>query len=159
MVQFLSIIFFSWISSIFVGFFKSSRFFVSPCTKCCKTSWSCFVTEREHDRRQKRTDVSSSKGIAGSLTSGLRWEQPKKHIPADVFRTACCISNEVRQCTGVTFEWNWKSACAASNWSRDISQTPVVTSRASEGRAFLWGDNWLSLRNRRYLVSYYVPGA
>ena len=30
MVQFLSIIFFlSWISSIFVGFFKSSRFFVS----------------------------------------------------------------------------------------------------------------------------------
>ena len=26
MVQFLSIIFFSWISSIFVGFFKSSRF-------------------------------------------------------------------------------------------------------------------------------------
>ena len=32
MVQFLSIIFFSWISSIFVGFFKSSRFFVSPCT-------------------------------------------------------------------------------------------------------------------------------
>ena len=31
MVQFLSIIFFSWISSIFVGFFKSSRFFVSPC--------------------------------------------------------------------------------------------------------------------------------
>ena len=29
MVQFLSINFFSWISSIFVGFFKSSRFFVS----------------------------------------------------------------------------------------------------------------------------------
>ena len=32
MFQFLSIIFFSWISSIFVGFFKSSRFFVSSCT-------------------------------------------------------------------------------------------------------------------------------
>ena len=31
MVQFLSIIFFSWISSIFVGVFKSSRFFVSLC--------------------------------------------------------------------------------------------------------------------------------
>ena len=31
MVQFLSINFFSWISSIFVGFFKSSCFFVSPC--------------------------------------------------------------------------------------------------------------------------------
>ena len=31
MVQFLSINFFSWISSIFVGFFVSSRFFVSPC--------------------------------------------------------------------------------------------------------------------------------
>ena len=34
MVQLLSIKFFCWISSIFVGFFKSSRFFVSPCTKC-----------------------------------------------------------------------------------------------------------------------------
>ena len=32
MVQFLSILFFSWISSIFVGFFESSRFFVSSCT-------------------------------------------------------------------------------------------------------------------------------
>ena len=31
MVQFRTIIFFSWISSIFVGVFKSSRFFVSPC--------------------------------------------------------------------------------------------------------------------------------
>ena len=31
MVQFLSINFFFWISSIFVGFFKSSRFFVSFC--------------------------------------------------------------------------------------------------------------------------------
>ena len=31
MVQFLSINFFPWISSIFVGFFKSSSFFVSPC--------------------------------------------------------------------------------------------------------------------------------
>ena len=32
MVQFLSINFFSWISSIFVGVFKISRFFVSFCT-------------------------------------------------------------------------------------------------------------------------------
>ena len=31
MVQFLSINFFSWISSIFVGFLKSPRFFVSSC--------------------------------------------------------------------------------------------------------------------------------
>ena len=30
MVQFLSINFFSWISSIFVGFFKSSRFLCDP---------------------------------------------------------------------------------------------------------------------------------
>ena len=33
MVKFLSINFFSWISSIFVGFFKSSSFFVSLCIK------------------------------------------------------------------------------------------------------------------------------
>ena len=31
MVQFLSVKFFVWISSIFVGFFKSSPFFVSLC--------------------------------------------------------------------------------------------------------------------------------
>ena len=41
MVQFLSINFFSWISSIFVGFFKRFRFFVSPCyilKNCTHTS-------------------------------------------------------------------------------------------------------------------------
>ena len=32
MVQFLSINIFSWISSIFVGFFKSSHFYVSHCS-------------------------------------------------------------------------------------------------------------------------------
>ena len=32
MVQFLSINLFSWISSIFVGFFQKFPFFVSPCT-------------------------------------------------------------------------------------------------------------------------------
>ena len=43
MVQFLSINFFSWISSIFVGFFKSSRFFVSPCTKINKRKICCIL--------------------------------------------------------------------------------------------------------------------
>ena len=40
MVQFLSINFFSWIFSIFVGFFKSSRFFVSPCISTCFAQFS-----------------------------------------------------------------------------------------------------------------------
>jgi len=42
MVQFLSINFFSWISSIFIGFFKSSRFFVSLCTypETCLNLWA-----------------------------------------------------------------------------------------------------------------------
>ena len=43
MVQFLSIHFFPWISSIFVGFFKSSRFFVSSyitnIAKCATDDW------------------------------------------------------------------------------------------------------------------------
>ena len=34
-IQFLPINFFSWFSSIFVGFFQSSRFFVSPCMYVC----------------------------------------------------------------------------------------------------------------------------
>ena len=37
MVQFLSINYFSWISSVFVGFFKSSRFFVSLCRTVHRT--------------------------------------------------------------------------------------------------------------------------
>ena len=45
MVQFLSINFFSWISSIFVGFFKSSRFFVSLCT-----SWLALWILNTHNR-------------------------------------------------------------------------------------------------------------
>ena len=61
MVQFLSIIFFSWISSIFVGFFKSSLFLCHPvhrnfelfvCTavcSCCDCTEALAVgtTERE----------------------------------------------------------------------------------------------------------------
>ena len=44
MVQFLSI-FFSWISSIFVGVFKSSRFFVSSCiTEYSVRTVSIFLT-------------------------------------------------------------------------------------------------------------------
>jgi len=39
MVQFLSINFCSWISSIFVGFFKSSRCFVSLCTMSSTIQW------------------------------------------------------------------------------------------------------------------------
>ena len=35
MVQFLSINYFSWISAILVGVFKSSRFLVSSCIKSC----------------------------------------------------------------------------------------------------------------------------
>ena len=42
MVQFLSINFFSLISSIFVGFFKSSRFFVLPCTILKKSVTTTF---------------------------------------------------------------------------------------------------------------------
>ena len=39
MVQFLSIKFFSWISSIFVGFFKSSRFLCHPVERNVETKW------------------------------------------------------------------------------------------------------------------------
>ena len=40
MVQFLSIKLFCWISSIFVGFFKSSRFFCVSLYKCLRR---CYV--------------------------------------------------------------------------------------------------------------------
>ena len=49
MVRFLSINFFSWISSIFVGFFKGSHFYVSPCRwlsgmQCCTLFNSVCIT-------------------------------------------------------------------------------------------------------------------
>jgi len=43
MVQFLSIIFCCWISSIFVEFFKSSRFFVSHCTSLTKLYFMVYI--------------------------------------------------------------------------------------------------------------------
>ena len=45
MVQFLSIIFFSWISSIFVGFFKSSIFLCHP-VFCCFSHSGCMANHR-----------------------------------------------------------------------------------------------------------------
>ena len=41
-----SINFFSWISSIFVGFFKSSRFFVSLCIMFTKADLPCSLYDR-----------------------------------------------------------------------------------------------------------------
>ena len=45
MVHFLSINFCCWISSIFVGFFKSSRYFVSLCTCNLKNKDGVIRTE------------------------------------------------------------------------------------------------------------------
>ena len=89
MVQFLSIIFFSWISWIFVGFFKSSRFFVSLCTwkylpvrfqtSCLNrvSIWpasiitnSCTSADPVAARSKAWVCVPSLAGIAGSNTTG-----------------------------------------------------------------------------------------
>ena len=48
MVQFLSINFFCWISSIFFFFFKSSRFFGSPCTWIENKRSHLFKWEKYH---------------------------------------------------------------------------------------------------------------
>ena len=48
MVQFLSIKFFSWISSIFVGVFKSSRLFVSLCICHSDSMTACQQAASEH---------------------------------------------------------------------------------------------------------------
>ena len=58
MVQFLSINFFSWISSIFVGFFKSSRSFVSSCI-----THFPFSEERGNKKYRRRYIADRSKHI------------------------------------------------------------------------------------------------
>ena len=50
MVQFLSIIFLAWISSIFVGFFKSSHFFVSPCIRHARMHMTSFSAQSRPKR-------------------------------------------------------------------------------------------------------------
>ena len=51
MVQFLSINFYSWISSIFVGFFKSSLF-VCVCVTLCKYAWFGFMWNSDISARK-----------------------------------------------------------------------------------------------------------
>ena len=65
MVQILSINFFSWISSIFVGFFKSSLFFVSPCRRKgrLKGTWRGTI---EDEIRSTGRSWNEVKGIAGN---------------------------------------------------------------------------------------------
>jgi len=66
MVQFLSIIFFSWISSIFVGFFKSSRiFFVSLCIGRAK--FSLRTRNWKSLRQNKQVPLRQSKGSKFSV--------------------------------------------------------------------------------------------
>ena len=65
--------FFSWISSIFVGFFKTSRLFVSPCTKMhgqqnIKINRLVLITEAESVYSAVRTE-SYVKQICFFLTA------------------------------------------------------------------------------------------
>ena len=58
MVQFLSIIFFSWISSIFVGFFKSPRFF------CAILYMNLYPNLQTHNKTEVQTHSYSSDKVA-----------------------------------------------------------------------------------------------
>ena len=62
MVQFLSINFFSWISSIFVGFFKSSRFLCHPVLLLRFAHWASdwVLNERERESERQRAFQESS---------------------------------------------------------------------------------------------------
>jgi len=82
MVQFLSIKFFCRISSIFVGFFKSSRFFASPLiypTRCNVTQFilsgncsTCFGWYH-HPSSGVQTTVSTASGICYNVTAICRY--------------------------------------------------------------------------------------
>jgi hypothetical protein len=80
MVQFMSINYFSWISSIFVGFFKSSRFFVSLCIY--NFSVVSLGGKCTHGRyRNKRTEIlfgwTLKTGWRG-VRSGWKWNHAKQ---------------------------------------------------------------------------------
>ena len=62
MVQFLSIIFFSWISSIFVGFFKISLF--------CVTLYYLFILCALEDPRRDRFQELGSFSVSPDWTAG-----------------------------------------------------------------------------------------
>ena len=77
MVQFLSINFFSWISSIFVGFFKSSRFFVLLCiyALCCGRTRPChgFLLFKPGYKTHRTISLESDAvGCSGDMKDDLR---------------------------------------------------------------------------------------
>ena len=73
MVQFLSIIFFSWISSIFVGFIKSSLFF-------CVTPYKRNVEERLGTHSYCRDATSISYSVCVSVGSVIKHEKRMRRI-------------------------------------------------------------------------------
>ena len=66
MVQFLSIKFFCWISSIFVRVFKSSCFFVSPCI--CTFLWEQLTTVQEIPVPRTETSFVSLSSVFGGVS-------------------------------------------------------------------------------------------
>ena len=72
MVQFLSINFFSWISSIFVGFFKSSRFF-------CVTLYNT-ITQTNYNTMSIFTTLFQYLKIHNNLTENCQRYVLPKHV-------------------------------------------------------------------------------
>ena len=133
MVQFLSINFFSWISSIFVGFFKSSHFFVSPCTTCISTrdTWhkssTIYITLHLHHyhiqfNAEYGTFLFCACAICASLPSILSNSLP----PPFSVRVAQLMLNS----SGITYivkyiAWNYQRA----KFPTHAAESPLKASR------------------------------
>jgi len=95
MVQFLSINFFSWISSIFVGFFKSSHFFVSPCTSNKMQRYAVYLFletalhvsgSTPHPSSGAHITVSTASGTCQTVTATCRYREGVETCPKHVKR-------------------------------------------------------------------------
>ena len=86
MVQFLSIIFFSWISSIFVEFFESSRFFVSFCTNT-KDNYTQ-LRAQEQQSHSVKNDVTHPSAITVGILLIILFFCTFFHLSM-VFRRTC----------------------------------------------------------------------
>ena len=128
MFQFLSIIFFSWISSIFVGFFKSSRFFVSPCTCAGELSvsrrLSLNVTQVETFRlTTTRLYLTSNKVLVcgNSIIRPLEWQkcdhsvQEGKHLASvsGLGTNVCRMIQSLKQYDNYRIHW---AACTMHSY-------------------------------------------
>ena len=146
MVQFLSINFFSWISSIFVGFFKSSRFLCHLYFVSQEDVWiKDYSREQQHNPHAILTGVWSQNAVAFSKSIHFSHIRLQFHHKTQSLGSIICFGYYIK------CKWNFitkqileKLPHLAEHWSTDVG-TPV--------------SNYFGYPDRNFSIAFYAsPG-